>query len=333
VYHSDYVKPLSLAERLIQIKANLIQIFIPSAHGQFSIRDIREGLTAPALTGWYWFYLTPPIVLLTLTSLVYLAIRKEWRALVFLLCYASAMAAPFVLVGTRFYSRHLLYAVIPLLAALAWMVADLWGMLPMKNGRMKTALGIGVIAVLLIPSVKQILLQDLEPSRQTMTMDDRNQYINGWAAGYGSMRAVQYVKDLARQKPVVVITTDAWGPPHDVLWLYLDGCPHVNVYFIDWLGKQPVLQKDKNGAYPLRRDKWLRQPPIPESVAIAPDSIVLLALFPNEAGSPNEQVVQKYDRVVGEPVQFYNNEFVGSDGTGPGVDLYHLALPAASLSP
>jgi hypothetical protein len=253
--------------------------------------------------------------------------------LLFLGGYFGAMTAPFLLVGTRFYSRHLLYGVIPLLVALAWMLADLipLGRHLIKNARVRIACGVVLAGILFVPSAGQILLQDFQASRQTLTLDDRNQYIDGWSAGYASMRAVQYVKDLAKQKPVVVITTHGWGPPPDVMWLYLDGYPNVSVYFVDWFGKQAVLKEVQTGRYLLRRNKWLPQPPLPEPVAIDSAAIVLLALFPNEAGDSNEKVIRKYERIIGEPIYFYNNEFIGAPGTGTGAGLYqleHSATPA-----
>ena len=332
VYRTDYYKPLSLSERLAQIKGNFITVFVPSASGQVTGKDILQGLTGQPRTGWYWFYLTPPVFLLSLVSLVYLAARRQWRVLLFLGAYFGAMTAPFLLVGTRFYSRHLLYGVIPLLVAVAWMLADLipLGSRWIKNARVRIACGVVLAGILFVPSARQILLQDFQPSRQALTLDDYNQYIDGWPAGYAPMRAVQYVKDLARQKPVVLITTDGWGPPPDVMWLYLDGYPNVSVYFITWFGKEAVLKEVGNGRYLLRRDKWLPQPSSPEPVAIDPAAIVLLALIPNEASDSNEKVIQEHDRIIGEPVYFSNNEFISAPGPGNGTALYQLDHSAMS---
>jgi 4-amino-4-deoxy-L-arabinose transferase-like glycosyltransferase len=329
VYHTDFSRPLSLPERLRQIRNNLITGFVPTANGQLTIKDIHRGLTREASTGWYWFYLTPPVFILSWMALVYLAIRREWRVLTFLICYLAAMTAPFVLVGTKLYSRYLLYGVIPLLVALGWMIADglRWGSNFIKTERARVLCGIGIVGVLLVPSAKQILLQDFEPGRQTMTTDDRMQHLTGWAGGYASMRAVQYVKDLARKQPVVLITTQAWGLPHDALWLYLDRYPNVQVYYIDWFGKQPVLNEVAPGQYRLRRDKWLLQPPPPEPVTISPDAAILFAADPYPSADEIEKTIRRLDQVIGEPVRFYNNEFVGISAPGDGATLYRLRQP------
>lgn len=334
VYHSDYSRPLSLPERVVQIKKNIASVFVPTANGQLTITDIRQGLANQVNTGWYWCYLTPPVFLLSLVSLVYLAIRKQGRVALFLVCYLATMVAPFILVGTRFYSRHLLYGVIPLLVALAWMVTDLllWGGRFIKNERVRIVGGVGAVGLLLLPSARQILLQDCQPSRQTMTLDDRIQHLTGWPAGYASMRAVQYVKNLAKAGPVVVITTEAWGLPHDALWLYLDGYPDVKLYLIDWFGKQPVLNAVGNGQYLLRRNKWLPQPPAPDMVTINPEALVLFAANPYDPPESIEAALHKFDRVIGQPRRFYNNEHAGLSTAGEGVTLYQLQPPIAAAT-
>ncbi|HVM59994.1 MAG TPA: hypothetical protein VMV72_03930 [Verrucomicrobiae bacterium] len=326
VYHPDYARPLSLPDRLVQIKTNFIKVCIPTAEGQASIHDIVKGITGQPQTGWYWFYLTPPVYLLSLISLVYLSIRREWRGLLFLGCYAAAMAAPFILVGTRFYSRHLLYGAVPLLIGLAWMLADVLGEF-MRRSRARMWCGVGIVCLLLAPSCRQILFQDFEPAAQVVTLDDRLQYLNGWASGYASTRAVQVIKDLAQKQPVVVITTSAWGMPADAFWVYLDRYPNVRVYYVDWFGKQPVLTQVEPGKYLLRRDKWALPPPPAEPVTIAPDTAVFFVGDPFPGADETGKVLHQHDQVVDDAVRFYNNEFVGGPAAGDGAWMYRLRLP------
>jgi 4-amino-4-deoxy-L-arabinose transferase-like glycosyltransferase len=214
-------------------------------------------------SGWLPLYMTPLVLAMCVAGLIYAAVRQR-PVFIILLMWALVLLAPVVLLVENIFSRYVLAGVPPLLFAGALLLGDTTAALPRKWGWIIAA---GLWAVLLAMPVLEIGRQIFAWQRQTLTWggrgvpSDRYQYLTGWDAGYGTQGAIAYLREAARtnpERPMVVITTDAWGLPADAVWVYLSREPNVRLFFVD--GRKIIRPGGAKGTYMLKDDKWLFPP-------------------------------------------------------------------------
>lgn len=262
LYQPNFAPPLTLAQRSAQIAQNFALLFLPArASGEY-------------IRGWFYVYLTPPVYLLGLAGLLWLAVRRHWRLLTYLLGALLLLAGPLVLVGSTLFSRYGLPAATVLLLAAACALAEFLTMLATARRRWLIAVaGPGLILLTFGWGLSEIARQSTRWQHQTLLAQDRYWYTTGWTAGSAAMQALEGLQRTAdRGEEMVVLTGAEWGLPADWVWAGLQGRQNVHLFWVDWAGSGPLLRRQADGRYLLRPDKWTYAAARP--VALPPGALV-----------------------------------------------------------
>ncbi|MCL2649226.1 MAG: glycosyltransferase family 39 protein [Phycisphaerales bacterium] len=285
-------------------------------------------------SGWLFYYLTPPVYVVSLLGIALLAMRRQWRLLAFVLLWlALTLLFPIVMLST-FYSRYILAGTVPLLIAAAYALAEclIWSSRLSVPWSWTAALLL--FASLLIAPIRQLGLQSTHWQRQVMVGHDTYQYLAGWTAGGPAQLAIQTLRQLAATEPITVITDDTWGTPADAVWLYLARDPRVTLYFTRPDNDGAILQPAPNALRPntflLKKDKWLYLPESP--VELSPDErIYYITNDPVHTGvveQPAETFFRPKNPNLGHGISFVQESLVG----GEHVMLFQLEFNDTSAS-
>ena len=212
--------------------------------------------------GWLPGYMTWPVYGLAWVGVVYLGVRKQWRVLGVVAFWGAMMLGPPVALGTVVYSRYMLAGAIVMLLPAAWVLMDALGAVAGWKSWGWVLAAIVLVGVLGM-GMREVGLQSSRWWEQSLTSQDRYQYVTGWSAGTAVNHAVDYLRKAAAGGPMVVITDDGWGLPADAVWDDLSGEKHVEVYYVSRSREAAVLLPaagGEPGSYLLRKDKWLYTP-------------------------------------------------------------------------
>ena len=318
LYQSQFTESV---DRLKIARDNSLATFIPTTTRPAARLDAPTNAAAVPVTGWFYFYLTPGVYAAGILGLVWLCVRRQWLVLGLLLAWLVVMLAPVLLLSAVIYSRYTLAGAIPLLLAGAYLVTDLLGLI-FTSGMPKAVnwslAGLTMVVLGVIP-MRDMGRQSHDWENQTLTERDRYQYITGWPAGQASQRAIQFLSIVASESPITVITDHHWGTPSDALWVYLSRKPNVRLYYISWLGTEPILQRAADGTVKLRADKWLYTKP--ESVRLSPEVPVLFLTHDPLGDSPAVQNLRKTNPNLPQEIPFYG---VGDETNADRVLMFYL---------
>jgi hypothetical protein len=165
------------------------------------------------LIGWLWAYLTPPVAVVSLATMIAVLVSRRWRLAVFLLCWSSLPLLPVIVVATVFFPRYVIAAAIFLFLMIGLQLA---AETPPRTAKLVP----WCVCLLLVLPLRDVLLQLKDWRHQVLAPVDRWQLVSGWPAGYATERAGRYLSDLSRQRRTVVVTAPGSGNPADTLWLY-----------------------------------------------------------------------------------------------------------------
>jgi len=87
----------------------------------------------------------------------------------------------------------------------------------------------GLIATIFIPWLVFDWWLWVNPARAPLHQAEKEQYLQGWAAGYGIKEIADYLKNLPKDKPIFVATEGYFGTLPDGLQIYLDGVAGINI--------------------------------------------------------------------------------------------------------
>ena len=155
-YHPRYGTSAGLAERPRVALENSVRMFLPLERGPDGKYRYR------ANAGWFWTYLTPPVEILSLAALVWLALARRWRLLAFLLGWIVLLLGPIAVFGGVLFPRYAVAAAIPLLLALACAVAS-WLETLVARSRALAAVGVAGSAALFALPIADCLRQIRDP--------------------------------------------------------------------------------------------------------------------------------------------------------------------------
>jgi 4-amino-4-deoxy-L-arabinose transferase-like glycosyltransferase len=240
---------------------------------------------AIAIAGWFWTYLTPPVCLFALGSFAWLWGRGQRRLVAFLAGWLFLTLAPLILFGRFLFSRYGITAAVPPLlaagAALAW--SDQGESRPSGRWRGKAA-PLALTGALLVWPLHAIFLQTTRWIEQPLVPVDRWQFVSGWPAGFATERSVEFFRDLAREKKIVLFIPRNEGNPMDTLWLSFWHNPPVLSFSLGDVFTEPLLRAGASPGSLLvdanpRRQEPSRSLVLPSSLPIytaSPDPILTL---------------------------------------------------------
>lgn len=166
------------------------------------------------LSGWLIDYLTIPMVLVTLAAILWGCKKNFWQTLVlsFWFFFPFFSLAAF---GRIIFPRFILFMVPPLLLLLAQFLVDL-------GQKIKNPLFVSVCYSLLflypLYFAGQIIFN---PINAPLPPADREQYLDGWPAGYGIKEVVNFLQGEGQKGKIFVGTEGTFGLFPASLELYL----------------------------------------------------------------------------------------------------------------
>ncbi len=186
---------------------------------------------------WYVIWLTPAGAVLALLSIGWVALRRHDREHLLLIGVLLVMIGPLVVLSTAWFSRYLLFTVVPI----ALLVADFLNFIlrGFQNKQwipkaLAAAVGlVGLVFVGQAAALNWTIMSD--PYAANIPPDDRAQYMTAWSAGRGIEETAQYLKDQSAQSPegINVLRYFYWDQPYQGLNLFLDSSPQLSLYLLD----------------------------------------------------------------------------------------------------
>jgi len=225
---------------LLKLHPAFGQLFTRGGDFLYSISDLlAEGVLTVIVrnirgfTGFLSMYLTWPVLAL---SVLGMCIGKHQRTNKVLFLSALSFLAPVILIGKVVYPRYLLPVSIffTIAAILAWQ--DLFSYIKDKIFRL---LLLPVFLLLVFyPSAKFIYYSLTDIAKIPFTEADKEQYLYEWSAGFGVKETVEFIKEEAKDKTVIVATEGYFGTLPDAVLMYLHNQDVTNI-FVEGIG-QPV---------------------------------------------------------------------------------------------
>ena len=181
------------------------------------------------LTSWLLQYLTPSYILLILLAILF--IKKFFKEKVILLLYFALPFAALALFGKLIYPRHMFLMSVMLLPLAAWGLSYL-----VDFTQKRVSLNIPKGFYLVIITIIFILYPGFisaqfaySPEKAQIADMDRNQYINGWAAGWGVKESVIFFTKEAEKQKIFVATEGTFGLMPEAMEMYLIGNKNVTI--------------------------------------------------------------------------------------------------------
>ncbi len=213
-----FILSFGIAEMFFSI-LRLFPLFnmISSKNAEFTI-GLSEFLKQPfgllvgnlkSLLYWEYFYLTIPITLLFFYAL-YKGLRKNFIETLILASYFLIPVIAIASFNKVIYARYLLMFTMPILILAAYGLSKL-----------KSIFYLPVFSV----AVFTIVMLVTNPVRAPFLQADRDQYIDGWAAGNGIVE----IRDFLKNKSGVLATEGTFGLMPFSLELYQNEYPNMQI--------------------------------------------------------------------------------------------------------
>lgn len=168
---------------------------------------------------WLREYLTAPVFVAAMLPLFMRWEKMRERVLLYFW-----WILPFVALATFakiLYPRFILFMSIPLMLVAADALVRI--MKRIHRPLVKAA----VLTVLLLPSFVMSYRIVLHPQAAPIPLSDRGQYIDDWPAGGGVTEVVAYIREVAKNEDVLVVTEGTFGLMPYALEIYLVDNPNV----------------------------------------------------------------------------------------------------------
>jgi 4-amino-4-deoxy-L-arabinose transferase-like glycosyltransferase len=165
------------------------------------------------LTSWLVQYLTLSYLVLIFISIV--LIHRFFKEKMLLIIYFLLPFLALALFGKLIYPRHIFLMSLMLLPLAAWGLDYIFG----KTDKYFIKILLLVVAVI-YPAFVSVSFS-LSPASARIADMDRNQYINGWAAGWGVKESVAFFTEQAKNKKIFVATEGTFGLMPESMEMYL----------------------------------------------------------------------------------------------------------------
>lgn len=220
----------------------------------------------------YLAYLTPSVVILAGLGVAELVAAACWRLLGFLLIWEAILLAPAALFAANYFPRFALSGAFPLLLLAGFGLAGVWMRVRAWTRRLvlRTMAAVALAAVAIGPSLRDVWKGEHDWRLWTLLEIDRTQFITGSSGGFAAERATGFLLEAAKERPILVLTSEISGNPTDSVWLLLEPNERIRLsYAVDCL-RQPILPPvaGRPGVFRLTGD--LRANAAPGEMRLAP---------------------------------------------------------------
>jgi len=173
------------------------------------------------LTSWLVQYLTPSYLLLILISIIF--VGKFFKEKLLLIVYFLLPFLALALFGKLIYPRFIFLMSLMLLPLAAWGLEYLFG----KTDKYFIKI-ILLVVVVIYPAFVSVSFA-VNPANAAIADMDRNQYINGWAAGWGVKESVSFFTKEAQKQKIFVATEGTFGLMPETMEIYLIGNKNITI--------------------------------------------------------------------------------------------------------
>ncbi|MFH0864199.1 MAG: glycosyltransferase family 39 protein [Candidatus Gottesmanbacteria bacterium] len=195
---------------------------------QTFIYSISQWLTHPfkniignlnGLINWFTIYLTKPIVITLLVSLLWgkKFIKEKLLLLLWFIIPFMALA----LFGFVLYPRFIFFMVIPLLVLIGYVINRLFGI--------RKLYGILLLVILFIMPLIIDLTLLVKPTEAQVPRSDSNQYFNDWPSGWGIEESIAFFKEKSKNNKIAIYTEGTFGLLPAAIELYLADNPNIYI--------------------------------------------------------------------------------------------------------
>ncbi len=201
---------------------------------------------------WYRFYLSTPLILLTaFLSLLFLASPKKRKLdlkifTVFLWYFLPLLASASV--AKVFTARYILFTVPFLLILLSLATHHVLDFLKSRFKKDSFFLYL-LFFPLFIPSVRLVYHLSFKLEKVILPATESG-YLEDWTSGWGIKETADHLKEVIKEKPIVIGTEGSFGTLPDGLQIYLDQIPNLTVISLGFNYKtipQPLLESREYG--------------------------------------------------------------------------------------
>lgn len=185
----------------------------------------------PSLTRWWTGWLTWPVALVSIISFIFvllpthfsLSLRKKWRQMLVLFIFSLLPLMTAAALGKVIFARYLLFVTPMLLIATATGTHLILDFVKKKNAKIVFILFLSVSALFIDYKILT------NPIEAPIISADRDQYVDGFPAGWGVDEVISFLKQESSDKKIFLGTQGTFGLMPYSFELYLWDNPNIQI--------------------------------------------------------------------------------------------------------
>lgn len=189
-------------------------------------------------------YLTLPVFVVLVLSLVFAFIKKNKKILYLLIWFLFPFLS-LAFFAKVIFPRFILFMIIPLFIVVARLLSRF-----AQFSYQKMKLFLVIIPLILLYPFYQSYLILASPVDVSIPKIDRNQLFDDWPSGYGVREVIDYLSQKAKLSKIVIGTEGTFGLNPAVYEIYFQGNKNVEIYGFWPVSKVPELLLEKARFYP-----------------------------------------------------------------------------------
>ena len=196
---------------------------------------------ARLLIGYIGSYVTWPVALAGLTSLLYLSWRRSFAPWVLISISVPPLVIQCVILSLMYPTRWAFPHFWPWLVVIGLAASDVRERYLRRLDSVAIRRGVAAAAALCVAGPMLYQAQGMIRSpREFLHTSDATGFLGSHAhVGFGNREAIEYLIAQARERPLVLLTDAIWGPPADAMFPYLNMRHGIRVYEAWWMQLAP----------------------------------------------------------------------------------------------
>ena len=188
------------------------------------------------LVGYIGSYLTWPVALTGVLSLVYLSWRKSLAPWTLISVSVPPLVVQCVILSLMYPTRWAFPHFWPWLVVLGLAASDVWQRYLRRIDSVAIRRGVAAAAALCVAAPMLYQAQGMiRTPRDFLHASDVEGFLGSHAhVGFGNREAIEYLIAEARRRPLILLTDAIWGPPADAMFPYLNMRHGIRVYEAWW---------------------------------------------------------------------------------------------------
>ncbi len=194
-------------------------------------------------------YLTLPMNILIIAGSIWGLIRYTGITAYLLVWFLFPFLA-LASFGKIIFPRYMLFMCIPLLLIAAHLVSIVFDEARKRSVGVSGLLPFVFFPLYFFPTLYLVFLLLFSPVHAAIPRTDRNQLFDEWPSGYGVMEVIDYLREQAKTKKIVIGTEGTFGLSPAVYEIYLGNDPNVEIHGYWPVGEVPLELLEKARQHP-----------------------------------------------------------------------------------